>query len=91
MKKSAYIMISLIIFKNTLNLNAESITLKEMIGILIESDTSTINFEDKKPKIKTIYLLSKRQNIPVNEVVLNKIMDELNLKLIEKITNHLLL
>jgi hypothetical protein len=72
--------------KTPLNLNAESITLKEIFGILIESDTSTINFEDKKLQNQNYNILIKQKdkNIPVNEVVLNKIMDELNLKLIEK-------
>ena len=67
-----------------LSINAERITLKEIFGILIKSDTSNIKFDDKKLQNENYNLLvkQKNQNIPVNKLVLNKIMSELNLKLV---------
>jgi hypothetical protein len=70
-----------------LNINAESITLKEIFGILIRTDTSNIKFDNKKLQNKSYDVLIKQKdkNIPINEVVLKKIIKELNLKLnIEK-------
>jgi hypothetical protein len=60
-----------------LNINAESITLKEIIGILIKSDTSNVKFDNKKLQNKKYALLIKQkdENISVNEVVLNKIIN----------------
>ena len=68
-----------------LNINAESITLKEIFGMLIKTDTSNIKFDNEKTQNKKYALLVKQKdkNIPVNEVVLNKIINELNLKLIK--------
>ena len=67
-----------------LNISAESITLKEIFGILIKTDTSNIKFDNEKLQNKKYALVIKQKdkNIPVNEVVLNKIINELNLKLI---------
>jgi hypothetical protein len=69
-----------------LNINAESITLKEIFGMLIKTDTSNIKFDNEKTQNKKYALLVKQKdkNIPVNEVVLNKIINELNLKLIKE-------
>jgi hypothetical protein len=72
--------------KTPLNINAENITLKEIFGILIKIDTSNINFDDEKLQNENYNLLieQKDENIPVNEVVLKKIINEFNLKLIKK-------
>ncbi len=70
-----------------LNIDAERITLKEIFGILIKTDTSNVKFDDKKLQNKSydIHIKQKDKNIPINEVVLKKIIKELNLKLnIEK-------
>lgn len=70
-----------------LNINAESITLKEIFAILIKTDTSNIKFDNEKLENKSYDVLIKQKdkNIPINEVVLKKIIKELNLKLnIEK-------
>lgn len=72
--------------KTPLNINAENITLKEIFGILIKTDTSNIKFDNEKLQNKKYALLIKQkdENISVNEVVLNKIINELNLKLIKE-------
>lgn len=72
--------------KTPLNINAEIITLKEIFGILIKTDTSNIKFDNEKLQNKKYALLIKQkdENISVNEVVLNKIINELNLKLIKE-------
>lgn len=72
--------------KTPLNINAENITLKEIFGILIKTDTSNIKFDNEKSQNKKYALLIKQkdENISVNEVVLNKIIHELKIKIIKE-------
>jgi hypothetical protein len=72
--------------KTPLNINAENITLKEILGILIKTDTSNIKFDNEKAQNKNYASLIKQkdENISVNEVVLNKIINELKLKIIKE-------
>ena len=69
-----------------LTINAENITLKEILGILIKTDTNNIKFDNEKAQNKKYALLIKQkdENISVNEVVLNKIINELKLKIIKE-------
>jgi hypothetical protein len=60
MKNQHIIMISLIIFKNHPKSKCRKYNSERNDGILIESDTSTINFEDKKPKIKNNILIEQK-------------------------------
>lgn len=67
-----------------LNINAQNIKLKEIFGILIKSDTSNIRFDNERLQKESFNLVieQKVKNISINEDVLNKLMNEFNLKLI---------
>ena len=71
--------------KTPLNINAEKITLKEIFSILIKSDTSNIKFEDEilQNEYYSLVIEQKDKEISINEMVLNKLLNELNLKLVE--------
>ncbi len=75
-------------FKNSfqespLNIDAERISLKEIFGILIETDTSNIMFENRKLTYEYYGLLIKQkdESQSINKIVLNEILDKLKLKL----------
>jgi hypothetical protein len=70
--------------KTPLNINAERISLKDIFGILIKTDTSNIKFESKKMENEYYNLLieQKDENHPINETVLNDILDHWSLNLI---------
>ena len=70
--------------KTPLNINAERISLKDIFGILIKTDTSNIKFENKKMENEYYNLLieQKDENHPINETVLNDILDHWSLNLI---------
>jgi hypothetical protein len=70
--------------KTPLNINAERISLKNIFGILIKTDTSNIKFENKKMKNEYYNLLieQKNKNHSINEAVLNDILINWNLNLI---------
>jgi hypothetical protein len=69
--------------KSPLNIKAERISLKDILAIIIKTDTSNIKFEDKELENEYYNLLieQKDKNIPVNEIVLNKLLNGLNLGL----------
>lgn len=68
-----------------LNINAERISLKDILGILIETDTSNIKFENEsfQSEYYSVLLEQKKAIHSVNEVVLNDILNNWNLKLHE--------
>ena len=70
--------------KTPLNINAERISLKDIFGILIKTDTSNIKFENKKMENEyyNLFIEQKNENYPINEAVLNDILDHWNLNFI---------
>jgi len=70
--------------KTPLNIHAERISLKYILGILIKTDTSNIKFKNKKLRNEyyNILIEQKDETEPINEIVLNEILDNWNLEVI---------
>ena len=69
-----------------LKINAERMSLKELFGILIKTDTSNIKFERKQfeKEYYSIVIEQKKQENPIGKIVFNKILENWNLKLTEE-------
>jgi hypothetical protein len=69
-----------------LKINAERMSLKELFGILIKTDTSNIKFESKQLENEyySIVIEQKKQENPIGKIVFNKILENWDLKLTEE-------
>lgn len=68
-----------------LKIQAERMTLQELFGILLKTDTSNVTFDNQELKSKNFQVLIKQKvnKIQVNEKIANEITTALQLKLIK--------
>lgn len=69
--------------ESPLYIKAERLSLKDIVGILIKTDTTNIKFENKKLENEyySLYITQKDEKQPINKIVLNELLNSLNLEL----------
>lgn len=69
--------------ESPLYIKAERLSLKDILSILIKTDTTNIKFENKKLENEhySVLIKQKDKNHPINKIVLNELLNDLNLTL----------